>query len=669
MGSHQARMEPGSTTETFELNNRRYLGNKHKLLGFIKEAVQNHCGDATSFFDVFAGTGVVADAFSDMDLIVNDLLYSNYICHYAFFGKGKYRKSKIAQWIKTFNAYPLKIEDNYMSQHFGNKYYSKAVASKIGRIREDIDRMKQAGVMNKKEEAILITSLIYAMDKIAHTCGHYDAYRKSTKYEEDFFMKLPLLSEGGGKHRIYNKDANELARKVKADIAYIDPPYNSRQYSDAYHLLENVATWKKPQVHGKAAKMDRSHIKSDYCTMKAPEAFNQLIERLDVKYIVVSYNNMGEKGNDRSNAKITDMEIRAILSKKGHLTVYEKTYKAFTAGKSDIDDHKEILYICENYAYRKKPEISYEYVASPLNYTGGKYKLLPQIAPKFRTDISRFYDLFAGGCNVGVNIPAKEHIFSDREPHLMSLMRTFTKVDYQRIEALLDGWILEYGFSDTMNRGYEYYGTTSSKGLGTYNKRAFLSLREDYNQMPESSCEEEQIEKDLKFFMLIIFGFNNQIRFNKEGKYNLPVGKRDFNRSMRSKLRAFCQRLETMKASYHVADFRSLDVAKLKKDDFVYVDPPYLITTATYNEQGGWNEEDEKDLLSMLDSIHKKGVSFALSNVLESKGRRNDILIDWTIKNKQAYKLHYLSYDYANSSYQTKNRSKYATIEILVTNY
>ena len=91
----------------------------------------------------------------------------------------------------------------------------------------------------------------------------------------------------------YNTDTNELVKKIEADLVYIDPPYNSRQYCDAYHLLENVACWKKPDVEGTARKMDRSHLKSDYCTRSAPKAFEDLIDNIKAKYILVSYNNMG----------------------------------------------------------------------------------------------------------------------------------------------------------------------------------------------------------------------------------------------------------------------------------------------------------------------------------------------------------------------------------------
>ncbi|HDL5880946.1 TPA: DNA adenine methylase, partial [Mannheimia haemolytica] len=128
-------------------------------------------------------------------------------------------------------------------------------------------------------------------------------------------------------------------------LLYLDPPYNSRQYCDAYHLLENVARWEKPKVYGVARKMDRTSLKSDYCMIAATKAFEELIENADAKYILLSYNNMSDKGNDRSNAKISDEDIMKILSKKGKVIVFESDYKSFSTGKSDIQDNKERLFL------------------------------------------------------------------------------------------------------------------------------------------------------------------------------------------------------------------------------------------------------------------------------------------------------------------------------------
>lgn len=185
------------------------------------------------------------------------------------------------------------------------------------------------------------------MDKIAVTCGHYDAYRKGVQFEESLELYVPLAEvTNNPKNQCFNEDANNLVKRIEADLVYIDPPYNSRQYCDSYHLLENVARWKKPEVFGVAKKMDRSGMKSKYCTIEATKAFEILINDIKAKYILLSYNNMAEKGNCRSNAKISDDDIMRILSRKGTVKVFEESYKAFTTGKSDILENAERLFLC-----------------------------------------------------------------------------------------------------------------------------------------------------------------------------------------------------------------------------------------------------------------------------------------------------------------------------------
>ena len=336
------------TYKTSLINNRRYLGNKYKLLSFIKGVVEKECKDIESVADIFAGTGAVSSAFCDeKTIITNDLMYSNYICNYAWFGSEPYNEEIIIEKIVFYNSL-TNIGDNYMTDNFADTYFSRDDCAKIGYIREDIESSFANGDINGRERAILITSLLYAMDKIANTCGHYDAYRQGVAFEKSLELCVPLAKvENNENNRCFNMDANELVREIYADLVYIDPPYNSRQYCDAYHLLENVARWEKPEVFGVAKKMDRSEMKSKYCTQSATEAFEDLIKHIHANYILFSYNNMAEKGNDRSNAKISDEDIMRILSEKGKVKVFSENYKAFTTGKSDICDNEERLFLCK----------------------------------------------------------------------------------------------------------------------------------------------------------------------------------------------------------------------------------------------------------------------------------------------------------------------------------
>lgn len=335
-------MNPKNTA----INNRRYLGNKYKLLPFITRVVEENCPDFNTFADLFAGTGSVSSAFVGKTIITNDILYSNYICNVSWFSPQKFDSKKVKSIITQYNSIQSD-ELNYMSENFSDTFFSREDCSKIGIIREDIELKFNSGEINGRERALLITSLLYAMDKIANTCGHYDAFRQGAIFDKHIELYYPDASNDNNKNnRCFNDDINSVAQEISADIVYLDPPYNSRQYCDAYHLLENVARWDKPIVSGVARKMERSKLKSNYCTRKATDSFEDLISKLNCQYILLSYNNMKKKGNDRSNAKISDEDIVRILNSKGATQVFSKEYKAFTTGKSDIKGNEERLFLC-----------------------------------------------------------------------------------------------------------------------------------------------------------------------------------------------------------------------------------------------------------------------------------------------------------------------------------
>lgn len=640
-----------------EIHNRRYLGNKTKLLPFIKEIINQECGEFNSLFDAFSGTGAVASAFLDKKIITNDILYSNYISHIAWFKNEKFDDKKVITIIEEYNNIVVdNISDNYMSDNFADTYFNKNVCKKIGYIREDIEIKYKNNEINEKERAILITSLLYAMDRIANTCGHYDAWRKGAVFTDDLVLQpLEVFKGTSKKNKFFNMDANELADKVECDIAYLDPPYNSRQYCDAYHLLENVAKWEKPEVEGVARKMNRDNIKSEYCKKTAVEAFEDLVQKLSCKYIVLSYNNTGDSADSRSNAKITDADIMRILEAKGTVKVFSQSYKAFTTGKSDLPDNEERLFVCK--VYSKK-----DFISSPLNYTGGKTKLLPQIFPLFPKNISTFVDLFCGGCNVGINVPADKHIYNDVNSYLIGLFSTFKKYSPEQIITEVKKIITEYSLSDTETYGYKHYNSNGSAGLASCNKTSYLKLRNDFNNLT--------IKDDKYYFMfyaLIAHSFNNQIRFNSDGNYNMPFGKRDFNASMQNKVKSFCNALSKQNSEFTNISFNQFDINNLDKNSFVYADPPYLASTASYNENDGWNEREEKKLLEFLDKLHANGIKFALSNAITNNGKTNEILKEWLEEKKDIYSVYHLKFSYSNSNYQRKGNGN--TDEVLITNY
>ena len=306
------------------------------------------------------------------------------------------------------------------------------------------------------------------------------------------------------------------------------------------------------------------------------------------------------------------------------------------------------------------------FIQSPLNYTGGKYKLLKQILPNFPNKIDTFVDLFCGGCNVGININAKEVIYNDLNKNLLYLYNTFKNLDKEITFYWINYIIKEYNLSLVSEHGYSFYNCESSKGLGDYNRNGFLKLRADFNN--KTLSQNEDYYYYIMLYVIIVYAFNNQIRFNSNGEFNLPVGKRDFNNKIQDKLSKFIDRLKEQNSVFTCLDFRNFDIETLTENDFVYADPPYLITCATYNEQGGWTEKDENDLLDFLDNLSENRIKFALSNVLSSKGKENKILKAWIERNVNRYRVIHLNYNYANSNYQTKDKTK-SSDEVLIVNY
>lgn len=305
--------------------------------------------------------------------------------------------------------------------------------------------------------------------------------------------------------------------------------------------------------------------------------------------------------------------------------------------------------------------MSNNYIKSPLNYTGGKHKLLPQILPLFPDDIGTFVDLFCGGANVGINVQANTHYYNDINTSVIGLLNCLSRVDAEEFISNIKQIIKKYNLSDSTLHSYSDYGCNGSDGLGSYNKVGFNNLKNDFNKRKAKNLTYYEM-----FFTLIVFAFNNQIRFNSKGDYNLPVGKRDFNNAMINKTVDFINKLQSQHAFFDSFSFDRFDISKLDETSLVYCDPPYLITTASYNENGGWNEHDEIKLLKFLDSLNEFHIKFALSNVIEHKGKTNIILQDWISQND--YSVHNLNYNYNNSSYHGKNIDK-KTQEVLVTNY
>lgn len=282
-----------------------------------------------------------------------------------------------------------------------------------------------------------------------------------------------------------------------------------------------------------------------------------------------------------------------------------------------------------------------EYIKSPMNYTGGKYKILERIIPSFPGTINNFVDLFAGGLNVGINVQANTIYVNDQITYLIEIYRLFQNTPVILLLNSIKERIAFFNLSQTNADGYN-------------------ALRAEYNKSKSL----------MDLFVLICYSFNHQIRFNSKHEFNTPFGKErsSFNESIERNLILFCTALQKKNMILLDGDFRDFDFSCLSKGDVVYCDPPYLITTGSYNDgkRGfrDWTDSEDADLLKLLDKLNAQGIRFALSNVFAHKGQKNDALIEWSKK----YHILYIDKTYSNCSYHFKDRET-KTVEVLITNY
>lgn len=327
----------------YGIENRRYIGSKVRLVQDIFAVIPEELKNG-HFLDIFGGTGVMsAEALRIFNKVtINDHLYSNEIIYKAFFGKGRFSEATLNRFVEEIHNVRYS-ESHYFVREFGNRYFSIADAGTIGGIRDMIEMQRPK--LTEREYCILLASLIYSADRSARTVGHYEAFLRSAPVKNSFNFRLvkPL----GGRHAdIYREDANALAKRVSSDVTYIDPPYNSRQYSRFYHVLETLTKWTKPKLSGVARKPPTENS-SDYCKQAAPTAFADLISSLNTSLIVVSYNNTYESKSGSSQNKISLEFIQDTLKTRGRVKVKSFEIGHFNAGKSSLPNHREYIFTCK----------------------------------------------------------------------------------------------------------------------------------------------------------------------------------------------------------------------------------------------------------------------------------------------------------------------------------
>lgn len=640
----------------------RFIGCKNNLIENIDELIARKCKDASSICDIFAGTGTVGSFFKKKyKVISNDLLYFSYCIQKGLIETNEEPKflnldiitsktkrlDKVLEYLNNLNPKEYngkKCIANRYSPIGERMYLTEQNALKIDYIRETIEDWFNSKKINQIEYYYLIACMIQEVPSVSNISGTYGAYLKTwdKRCFKDYTIYPLELNTNKYVNEVYNEDGVQLLDKINGDILYVDPPYNARQYLPNYHVLETVAKYDEPEVKGITGGRSYDKEKSSWCLKsKVKDEFEKLMSKANFKYIILSYNSEGLMSKE---------EIESIMKKYGKPETFELVEIPYRRFRSRSVNAKhgvmEYLFFIEKTVPQNKDEKKVskkesKYIKSPLNYTGGKYKILDNIFELCPKKINTFFDILGGGFNVGINVNAKKVIYNDQNKYLKELFDYFKSTQIEIILNDIKSIIKDYNLSIDNRDGYN-------------------SLRKNYNIEPNP----------IKLFVLTCYAFNHQIRFNNSHEFNTPFGKdrSSYNSNIEKNLIEFVNKLQSINTEIYANDFREFNKYEYNENDLVYCDPPYLITTGSYNDGNrgfkDWGIQEETDLLDYLDYLDSKNIKFILSNVLYHKGLENELLINWSKK----YNINYVDKNYYNCNYHLKYKDT-KTVEVLITNY
>ena len=624
----------------------RYIGAKTKLIDVIDEEITKYYGELNgkSICDIFSGTCAVGDHFQDRcRVIANDSLYFCYIL-----ARGKLLKEKCSfakLGFDPFDYFNKADTDDYKKGYCynnfaptisGRQYFSDENAKFIDFIRESLDDWLKKDLISQIEFDYLLACLLESASKVSNVAGVYAAFLHiwdSRAVKRMVYIPVESSKTGHFDNDVFNKDVNELVDTIHGDILYLDPPYTPTQYISQYHVLETIAKNDHPTTHGIGAHRDNGNQISKWCKKYyvATELEN-LVAKADFDCIVMSYSDAGILSQKTIEAIFKRYaQPGSFVFKKISFVKYKNTraVNREQINHSEKEPHYEWLFMIKK---AKQPKF-----ISPLNYIGGKYDVLDFLHQNFPDNINTFYDLFGGGGTVVLNANAKRYVYNDLNWIVKDLLEGLKKTDSPKAYEYVDKAIKKYGLS---------------KG----NKEAYVTFRNDYN----SKKPKERNPLDL--YLLICFGFEHQIRFNSDLDFNNPCGNSGFNDEMLEKLISYHRRSNQININFFTKDYSSF-LNEISENDFVYCDPPYLLTCGAYNDGkrgfNGWDEQQQTNLLNFLDKVNAKGVKFCLSNIISRDSETNEALLAW-VKNNN-YKL-------VENSKETK-RNRQDRLEIIIKNY
>lgn len=617
----------------------RYIGNKESMVeeidSFIESRVESE--ESLTLFDAFCGTGAVSDRLKNkFNLVINDnlkwatvytagRLYAS-SCHFERLGFDPFAfLNQSDEKVQGF------IYKNYAPTESSRMYFTPENAARIDYFRKQIEEWHKNKLLSEAEYMLLLASLVESVSRVSNTAGVYGAFLKKwdgRALKPIEFIKPAYNACDSLNIKIYNDKTENIISDVKCDILYLDPPYTQNQYGTQYHLLETLILNDHPSVSKVTGSRPVMPMRSDWSKeYKAHILLDRIIANTTARYIVMSYNNDGLMSKEY---------IEAVMKRYGKPETYcckKISYKKYQNWKSqNHKEHFEYLFFVE----KKDPaDVVYE---SPLNYIGSKARVIPAIRENLPSDIDDFIDAFGGGFNVGINIRSESIVYNEYNHFVKELIESFWQYD-------TFSYIV---YMKKMIRRFE---------LEPGRKDAYLNVRDYYNSLPEDKRDPRLL------LVVILYSFQQQIRFNSNHGFNNPVGMRWFNDNLLEKLVSFSRRIKELNVCFSCADYT--DTFRYVDDGhtFVYLDPPYMLTNGSYNDgkRGfkGWDVSQEAALFEFLDKLNHEGSRFMLSYVLEHKGKVNQNLVNWTQDN------HYHIIELGDILGISGSRRK----EILVTNY
>lgn len=617
----------------------RYIGNKESMVeeidSFIESRVESE--EPLTLFDAFCGTGAVSDRLKNkFNLVINDNLKWATVytagrlyapsCHFERLGFDPFAfLNQSDEKVQGF------IYKNYAPTESSRMYFTPENAARIDYFRKQIEEWHKNKLLSEAEYMLLLASLVESVSRVSNTAGVYGAFLKKwdgRALKPIEFIKPAYNACDSLNIKIYNDKTENIISDVKCDILYLDPPYTQNQYGTQYHLLETLILNDHPSVSKVTGSRPVMPMRSDWSKeYKAHILLDKIIANTTARYIVMSYNNDGLMSREY---------IEAVMKRYGKPETYcckKISYKKYQNWKSqNHKEHFEYLFFVE----KKDPaDVVYE---SPLNYIGSKARVIPAIRENLPSDIDDFIDAFGGGFNVGINIRSESVVYNEYNHFVKELIESFWQYD-------TFSYIV---YMKKMIRRFE---------LEPGRKDAYLNVRDYYNSLPEDKRDPRLL------LVVILYSFQQQIRFNSNHGFNNPVGMRWFNDNLLEKLISFSRRIKELNVCFSCADYT--DTFRYVDDGhtFVYLDPPYMLTNGSYNDgkRGfkGWDVSQEAALFEFLDKLNHEGSRFMLSYVLEHKGKVNQNLVNWTQDN------HYHIIELGDILGISGSRRK----EILVTNY